>query len=376
MMATFALMTLCVAAVKNFSGLLAIRWFLGMSESAFFPLVIYYQTTFYRRGELARRLAIFYAASSIASAFGGLLAYGTFQIKGGPLADWRYLFLIEGGGTMLFAAFAFWWLPYSSDRAKFLTPEEKQLAHYRMQVDSSSVIGDKFVLKEAAKIFKHPTSWLILAIEICLGVPLQSVSLFLPVIVSRLGFSPVKTNLYTVAPNITGAVMLLILGFASDLTKLRFPFVALGFMFTFIGFVIFATVDITSQLHVAYFSCFMMTWGTSAPSVILDVWYNNNIADESRRVLLTSVGVPLANLMGVVSSNIFQAKDAPKYLPALITTAAFGATGCFLTLVLGAWMIIDNKRRDIKQGRVVKAKDIPTELLASGPASDDYRWFL
>lgn len=37
---------------------------LGMSESAFFPLVIYYLTTFYRRGELARRLAIFYAASN------------------------------------------------------------------------------------------------------------------------------------------------------------------------------------------------------------------------------------------------------------------------------------------------------------------------
>ncbi len=49
--------------------------------------------------------------------------------------------------------------------------------------------------------------------------------------------------------------------------------------------------------------------GTSAPSVLLDVWYNNNIAHEGRRVVLTSIGVPLANLMGVVSSNIFQNKD-------------------------------------------------------------------
>lgn len=97
MMFSFGLCTLMVVAVTNFSGLMAIRWFLGMSESAFFPLVIYYQTTFYRRGELARRLAIFYAASSIASAFGGLLSYGVFQIKGGKLADWRYLFIIEGG---------------------------------------------------------------------------------------------------------------------------------------------------------------------------------------------------------------------------------------------------------------------------------------
>lgn len=89
-------MTLMVVAVKDFGGLLALRWFLGMAESAFFPLNIYYQTTFYRRGELARRLAIFYAASSIASAFGGLLAFGVFQIEGGSIANWRYLFVIEG----------------------------------------------------------------------------------------------------------------------------------------------------------------------------------------------------------------------------------------------------------------------------------------
>lgn len=376
MMMCFGFFTLMVVAVQNFGGLLAIRWFLGMAESAFFPLVIYYQTTFYRRGELARRLAIFYAASSIASAFGGLLSYGVFQIKSGSIANWRYLFVIEGSATMLFAIFAFWYLPYDAQSAKFLTPEEKQLAFYRMQVDSSSVVGEAFNFKSAMGIFKHPTSWIILAIEICLGVPLQSVSLFLPVIVKRLGYSTVKTNLYTVAPNISGAAMLLILAFASDWTRLRFPFVAAGFAFTCIGFIIFATVDIHTDLHVAYYACFMMTWGTSAPSVILDVWYNNNIADENKRMMLTTVGVPVANLMGVVSSNIFQAEDAPKYLPALVTTAVFGATGCVLTLVLGAWMIIDNKRRDRRDGRTIKAIDIPSELLAAGPSNPQYRWFL
>lgn len=46
MMFTFGLCTILVVAVFNFSGLFAVRWFLGMAESAFFPLVIYYQTTY------------------------------------------------------------------------------------------------------------------------------------------------------------------------------------------------------------------------------------------------------------------------------------------------------------------------------------------
>lgn len=170
--------------------------------------------------------------------------------------------------------------------------------------------------------------------------------------------------------------MLLILAFSSDYTRKRFPFIALGFLFTFIGFIIYASIDVTSDLHVAYFACFMMTWGTSAPSVLLDVWYNNNIADENRRVVLTSVGVPLANLMGLVSSNIFLAQDAPVYVPALATTAAFGACGLLLTLILGAWMVIDNKKRDRKQGVHLKALDVSTESLKEGPAAPEYRWVL
>jgi MFS family permease len=162
MMFCFGFITLMVVAVKNFGGLMAIRWFLGMSESAFFPLVIYYQTTFYRRGELARRLALFYAAQSIASAFGGLLAFGVFHIKTGAIANWRYLFVIEGSCTVAFSGFAYWYLPYSAAEASFLTEEEKKIAFHRMQVDSSSVVNEKFNFKDSVKIFKHPTSWLIL----------------------------------------------------------------------------------------------------------------------------------------------------------------------------------------------------------------------
>jgi hypothetical protein len=189
------------------------------------------------------------------------------------------------------------------------------------------------------------------------------------------GYGVIKTNLYTVAPNITGACMLLILGFSSDYTRWRFPFVALGFFFTFCGFVIFSAVDIKHNINVAYFSTFMMCWGTSAPSVLLDVWLVNNTADENKRAVVAAIAVPLANLMGVVSSNIFLPNEAPKYFTALKTTASFGGTGIVLTLLLGFWMIYDNRRRDKAQGVNLRAGDVPTEKLGDGPAVDEFRWF-
>lgn len=377
MMFCFGSMTLLSAAVQNFAGLFVLRWFLGMAESAFFPTVIYYLTTFYRRGELARRLAIFYAASNIASAFSGLLAFAIFHIKDSSILVWRYLFILEGSMTVLFAIFAFFYLPKNAEAAKFLNAEERELAFHRIQVDSSSVVNEKFNLKEALQIFKQPTTYGFIAIEMCLGVPIQGVGLFLPQIIQRLKYDTIKTNLYTVAPNVTGAVMLLILAFSSDYTRLRFPFIILGFTLTFVGFIIYAAIDdVERQLQLAYFATFMMCWGTSAPSVLLSTWYNNNIAHEGRRVTLTSVGVPLANVMGLVSSNIFRQQDAPKYAPALITIACFGAAGATITGCLGLFMIWDNRRRDRKAGVKINALDIPTHRLRDGPSSPEFRWFL
>lgn len=298
-----------------------------------------------------------------------------FRIDSGPLASWRYLFLIEGGGTVLFAIFTLWYLPRSSTEASFLSDDEKTLAFRRMQLDSSAVVNERLNIRDSLRIFKHGTSWAIIGIQICLGVPLQSVQLFLPVIIKRLGYDTVKTNLYTVAPNVSGAVMLLLLAFCSDWTRWRFPFVALGFLFTFIGMVIFVSIDVERDIDVAYFASFMMTWGTSAPSVLLDAWYNNNVASEGKRVVLTSVAVPMANLMGLVSSNIFRDQDAPKYLPALITTAAFGGAGIIFTLALGFCMMYDNSRRNRRQDTVLTAMDVPTEMLREGPGSPDFRWF-
>jgi MFS family permease len=91
----FGGMALISAACTTFGGITTTRWFLGMSESGFYPGVIYYLTTFYKRNELAGRLSIFYAAAAIAGAFTGLIAFGLFQIQG-HLRGWQYLFLLEG----------------------------------------------------------------------------------------------------------------------------------------------------------------------------------------------------------------------------------------------------------------------------------------
>jgi len=199
MMIGFGSMALLSSAAKNFSQIFALRFFLGIFESAMLPGVLFYLSTFYKRNELASRVGLFYAASSIAGAFSGLIAFGVFQIQS-KYKGWQYLYWIEGSSTIVFAVFAFFWLPRSAQTWRLLTAEEKELAKMRILADSSSAVDEQLDIRDAFIPFRDWRYAVWAVISLCLGVPLASVNNFLPQIVGSLGYSAVKTNLFTVAP--------------------------------------------------------------------------------------------------------------------------------------------------------------------------------
>lgn len=374
LMFTFGSITLLAVSVFNYGSLMAARWFLGTCESAFFPGIIYYLSTFYRRSELARRLAVFYAAANIANAFSGLLSFGVFQINSDKLKGWQILFLIEGGCTVVFAVIAFFALPRSVEAAKFLTEEEKQCAIHRINTDSSAVSGESISFKDAVKVFSHPVAIAWMFVEICIGVPLNSVNNWFPQIIGVLGKSTVQTNLYTVAPNIWGAFSLIVFSFTSDYLRVRSLFICIAVLSTLIGFAVFGAIDVQKHIGAAYFTCFLMLTGTSASSVLTSTWYNNNTPNLNRRVVISAVGVPLANAAGLISTNIFRPKDAPKYVPALGITAGFGGLAIVIVASITTFMVFDNRRRNKKQGVKLTYKDVPTSALQDGPSNPSYRW--
>jgi hypothetical protein len=58
---------------------------------------VLYLAGIYTRGELALRIGLFYTATSLSGAFGGLLARGIAEIGArGGLTSWRWIFVIEG----------------------------------------------------------------------------------------------------------------------------------------------------------------------------------------------------------------------------------------------------------------------------------------
>ncbi|KEF59821.1 uncharacterized protein A1O9_04669 [Exophiala aquamarina CBS 119918] len=327
MMLAFGVASAATAATKNFEGLLACRIFVGIFESGFLASVVFYLSKWYTRAEIASRIAVFYAGTVVASAFGGLLAYGVFQITGGALHVWAYLFILEGCMTCLIAIAAYFILPGDIGDAYFLTPTEKKIATARMQMDATQVQAPNFIWSEALSEFRTIHAYARILIAVACGLLPQSSANFLAIMTVRLGYSVAKTNLYTVAPAVTATAFVLAFAYSSDHFRERGFHMAVPCAIGMIGYIILIAVHVETHKGIGYLAIFFCTTGAYPMAVIFSAWTVANIPNLNARALTTGILLSISNATGLVTSNIFLSREAPKYMTALIVNTTFSALG-------------------------------------------------
>ncbi|KAE8362495.1 hypothetical protein BDV27DRAFT_166199 [Aspergillus caelatus] len=77
----WGVVTMCLGFVRNFAGFVAVRAILGVAEGGLLPGMVLYLSFFYRRGDLALRIGLFYTAASLSGAFGVFVAFISDRLK-------------------------------------------------------------------------------------------------------------------------------------------------------------------------------------------------------------------------------------------------------------------------------------------------------
>lgn len=161
-MMTWAVVSGVTALAQNYTGLLLTRFFLGLTEAPYYPGAVYILSCFYNRKELATRIAILYTGNILSTAFAGLIAAGIFhgldQVAG--IAGWRWLFILQGAVTFVIAILGYFILPDTPLTTKWLTPEERQLAHSRIEMDTTQNQGDSGVWTGLRQAVSDPMVWI------------------------------------------------------------------------------------------------------------------------------------------------------------------------------------------------------------------------
>lgn len=368
-MVSWGIVMTLMGIVKDFKGLFIARLFLGVTEAGLFPGVSYYLTQWYRRDELQLRQAMFFSASSIAGCFSGLLAYGIAKMGGvGGLEGWRWIFILEGIATVVVAFLAFFFLYDFPETAKFLTEEERAFVIHRLKYDHNipkALDSDDEVVhivvpenqKQGMKYFwdalKDWQVYLHILLYFAVTVPLYGISLFMPTILTNLGYTTSKAQLMTVPIYVTASILSVVEAYASDKVGLRSPFIAGNFVVMIIGFAMALGTDPTQKPKVVYAGIYIAAIGLypAFPGVVS--WLSVNMSGSYKRAIGMAFHIGLGNFGGAFASNIYRQKDKPRFIIGHSIELGFISIGLIASLMLVfLYRHINSKReQELKQGK-------------------------
>ena len=321
------LMGLC----KNYSGLMAARWFLGLAEAGLFPGVNYYLSCWYRRSEFGIRAAIFFSAAAVSGSFGGLLAAAISQMRGiGGMKGWAWIFILEGLATVVIGIISFWMVQDFPDEALFLSEVDRARVIRRLKLDKqSSAEHEEFKMSYFWASVKDWKTWNSAIIYMGADASLYAFSLFLPTIIKELGFTKTRAQLLTVPPYAAACIFTVFIGWLADRTHQR-GLCNMGV--ALIGALGFSLLLGGQSAAVRYAGTFLGALGIYPCIANTISWVSNNTEGVYKRGVTLGFVIGWGNLNGVVSSNIYPDRTAPRFrmghsiVMGYLTIALFGGS--------------------------------------------------
>lgn len=280
-MALWAVVSALTAVSQNFIGLLLTRFFLGVTEAPYYPGALYLLSIFYTRKEIATRISILYTGNILATAFAGLIAAGIFHGMDGAggLAGWRWLFILQGAVTFVVAIGAAFTLPDDPLSTRWLTSEERQLAHERIQRDT---VGSKEAtstfagLREAAK---DPNMWLFAFMQ-HMHLAANGFKNFFPTAVETLGFNKTITLTLTCPPYLIAGFISVFWSAHSGKKNERTWHITVAKAIAIFGFVLGC---VTLNTGARYFAMVVFAIGTYAVNSIILGWVGNTCGQTKEK---------------------------------------------------------------------------------------------
>jgi MFS family permease len=292
------LMCLC----NSYHGLIVARIFLGLTEAGLFPGITYYLSLWYRKRDVAVRIAIFFSAATLAGAFGGILAFAIEKMEGiGGLHGWQWIFCLEGIATVLVAFVSYFFMHDYPATAKFLTEHERAIVLHTLKEDTqgqSRHFDKKFVI-QAISDYK---TYVQMGIYCGLLLTVYAIALFIPTIINELGYSSAKAQLLTVPVFVAGCLTTVLFGYLSDRYHIRGPFVIGSCLLAMIGYIILYTQDTPGA---AYAGAVLAAMG-AYPTIAIDLaWAGSAVGGDIQKGVVLAMVVGTGNLGGICSSFVY-----------------------------------------------------------------------
>ncbi|EGY19445.1 MFS transporter [Verticillium dahliae VdLs.17] len=328
----WSITSLLTYKAHNYETMLVCRFLLGITEAPFYPGALYMISMFYTRKEIATRMAIFYTGNMLASSFSGLIAAAIFNLDGKQgLAGWQWVFIIQGALSILVAILAFFTLPDSPLKTRWLNQEERELAHARIYTDQTGRREATSVwtgLREAASDWRV---WVFCLMD-NLHLSANGFKNFLPTVIETLGYSKTVTLALTCPPYLLAGGMSVAVSWSSGRYNERTWHTTISKLLAILGFALsVATLNVPARMVGIFIFC-GFTYGVN--NLIL-AWTASVVGqtDEKKAVAIAMCNT-MGNLASVYTPYLWPSKDEPRYLTAMLASIGFS-----FGVIICAWVM-------------------------------------
>lgn len=171
---------------------------------------------------------------------------------------------------MLLSVIAFFFIPDSPEKAKFLDPEEKEIVKARAMrqvgTDASARIGS-FSLKDFGAVLIDFKAWLCALMYFSGNVCYSSLPVFLPTILKDMGYTAIDAQGLSAPPSFAAFLFALMTTWLADKTQQRCLVLFVTSAVGGAGYIILATVE---TVGVRYFATFLASAGvfSTIPNIL------------------------------------------------------------------------------------------------------------
>ncbi|GAA4664171.1 MULTISPECIES: MFS transporter [Amycolatopsis] len=290
-MITWGVVVAATAFTSNATTFYLLRFLLGVAEAGFFPGVIYYFTKWLPNAERGRATAIFLGGSASAYIVTGPISGALLEMHGlGGIAGWKWMFLLEGGFSVVIGIVAGFFLVSRVKDAKWLTDEEKSALSAAIERDEAVRSDKKTASVPRWKLVTNPQVLLLCWLFFAMSLTGYAITFWLPSIVKKIpDTSDFMVGLLSAIPWICAIVAMYTLAWYTDRTGKRRPWVA-------VGLVLGAAGTFLATVGPPWFALVALCLGATGFKCAASAFWP--LAQHSLDLKIAAAGIALINSLG------------------------------------------------------------------------------
>ncbi len=354
----WAILTVLMVTPKTLSGMYALRFFIGLTESGYFPGLEYLIGSWYSRQELSKRAAFFGCAGTAAGLVSGPLQQRilTSEWAQHGLKPFQWMFVID---AIISAPIAFYTLfvdpntPSTTTAFYFNDTDKKIALERRRRIGAQLNTREAYTLKKIKSFFNTWHIYVFPILFLAFNNAYQPITsqVFQLWMKMDLKLSSYDYNIYPIGISGGGIGLSLTVAYVNDYYKGRLTPYLLYYMFVSVLFscVVLAVWDIPEGLK--WYAYFGIGIPLSIGQPLIFTWVNKMLAyDDMKRNFLVVCTNMLAYVTGAwVPILTFDQTQAPKFHIGFSYTAGLGGLGIVCTTIVWILSARDGRRNKLRE---------------------------